>query len=58
MNEKETLAYIRENNLDMCPECPNKKRNTITIEGSEYICTCSECGLSRIAYCPDDDKDA
>ena len=50
MNAKEILQYLKENDLDCCPECGNRKNNQITInppgeEDTIAIIVCEKCQL-------------
>ena len=49
MNSNEILKYIKENDLDACPECGNDKGNLITLPSEnekEGCITCAECRIS------------
>ena len=52
MDAKEILQYLKENDLDCCPECGNRKGNQITFnpEGDEgtiaiLVCANIDCQL-------------
>jgi hypothetical protein len=50
MDAKEIMQYLKENDLDCCPECGNRKGNEITIEPAkedDFIASivCAECSL-------------
>jgi hypothetical protein len=49
MDAKEVMPYLKENDLDCCPECGNRNGNKINLEQEDEeliaILACAECQL-------------
>jgi hypothetical protein len=61
MNRNEEMQYIKENDFDVCPECGNRKGNTIHLpsenpdkDGGSVDCANSECGISWVLDVPEE----